>query len=168
MKSGAFFWKMLILKNISRWWKIMKNLLGLIWVRTVWHSDGIPEGFFSKKLILKNISRQPKKIMKNPPACKESNESYWLFKWEGNLKQLLLTSSFNYTINFNPSRKIQDRIVCRETLVWATRNVCEIWFPTMSHFNKCRFRRARQSPVRLRNSKLCSVSSLTIIEYSSD
>ena len=27
------------------------KMSGLIWIQTVWHSDGIPERFFSKKLI---------------------------------------------------------------------------------------------------------------------
>ena len=41
-------------------------------------------------------------------------------------------------------------------------------FPTMWHFDKCRLGRALQPPVKLRNSKWCSVNSLTIIEYSND
>ena len=39
-----------------------------------------------------------------------------------------------------------------------------MWFPTMWHFDKCRL----QPPFKLRNSKWCSFSSLTLIEYSSD
>ena len=43
-----------------------------------------------------------------------------------------------------------------------------MWFPTMWHFDKYRLRRACAASFKLRNSKLCSVSSLSIIEYSSD
>ena len=42
------------------------------------------------------------------------------------------------------------------------------WFPTMWHFDKWRLRRACAASFKLRNSKWCSASSLTIIEYSSD
>ena len=38
-------------------------------------------------------------------------------------------------------------------------------FPTIWHFDMCRLRRASAAPVKLRNSKWCSVSSLTVIEY---
>ena len=31
------------------------------WIKSVWHSDGIPERIFTKKLILKKISRRQKK-----------------------------------------------------------------------------------------------------------
>ena len=41
-------------------------------------------------------------------------------------------------------------------------------FPTMWHFDKCRLIKPVQPPLKLSNSKWCSVSSLTIIEYSSD
>ena len=43
---------------------------------------------------------------------------------------------------------------------------CDMWFPTMWHFDKCRFRWA--CPFQLRKSKWYSVSSLTLQEYSSD
>ena len=43
---------------------------GLIWIQTVWHSDGIPERFFVKVNFLKKIHRQ-QKSMQNYPACKE-------------------------------------------------------------------------------------------------
>ena len=36
------------------------------------------------------------------------------------------------------------------------------------HFDKCRLRQACAAPFKLRNSKWCSISSLTLIEYSSD
>ena len=36
------------------------KMLALIWIQTVWHSDGIPRRIFLKKLILKKISRQQK------------------------------------------------------------------------------------------------------------
>ena len=42
---------------------------GLIWIQTVWHSDGIPERLFLQKLILKIHKQQ--KSMQNYPACKE-------------------------------------------------------------------------------------------------
>ena len=42
------------------------------------------------------------------------------------------------------------------------------WFPTMWHFDKCRLRRACAASFKLRNSKWCSVSRLTTIEYSSN
>ena len=32
-------------------------MLVLIWIQTVWHSEGIPEIIFQKKLILNKISR---------------------------------------------------------------------------------------------------------------
>ena len=41
---------------------------GLIWIQTVWHSDGIPERFFFFKL--KKIHRQQKN-MQIYPECKE-------------------------------------------------------------------------------------------------
>ena len=43
---------------------------GLIWIQSVWNSDGIPEGFF-EKVILKITSRRQKKNMKNFAAYKE-------------------------------------------------------------------------------------------------
>ena len=43
-----------------------------------------------------------------------------------------------------------------------------MWFPTMWHFDKCSLGRASATPVKLRNSKWCSDSSLLFIEYSSD
>ena len=44
---------------------------------------------------------------------------------------------------------------------------CNMWFPTMWHFDMNRHKPV-QPPFRLKNSKWCSVSSLTLIEYSSD
>ena len=41
-----------------------------------------------------------------------------------------------------------------------------IWAITMWRFDKCRLRRAWKSPFKQRNSKWCSVSSLTLIVYS--
>ena len=38
------------------------NMLALIWIQTVWHSDGIPETIFQKNLILKKISRRQKSV----------------------------------------------------------------------------------------------------------
>ena len=53
-------------------WCLMQTVLthktwGLIWIQTVWHSDGIPERIFGKKLNLKKKkkSADDKKNMKN-------------------------------------------------------------------------------------------------------
>ena len=43
-----------------------------------------------------------------------------------------------------------------------------MWFPTMWLFDKADSDEPVQPPFKLRNSKWCSVSSLTVIEYSSD
>ena len=43
-----------------------------------------------------------------------------------------------------------------------------MWFPSMWHFDKCRPRRACAASFNFRSSKSCSVSSLTLVEYSSD
>ena len=60
---------------MSEEWNFSKfnilSLSSLIWIQTVWHSDGIPKRFFWKKLILKNKSVEDKKNMQNYPACKE-------------------------------------------------------------------------------------------------
>ena len=44
----------------------------------------------------------------------------------------------------------------------------DMWFPTMWHFNMNRLRQAYAASFEARNSKWCSVSSLTLIEYSSN
>ena len=41
-------------------------------------------------------------------------------------------------------------------------------FPAMWHFDTCRLRQACAAPFSLRNLKCCLISSLTVIEYSSD
>ena len=44
-----------------------------------------------------------------------------------------------------------------------------MWFPTMWHFDKCRLKTSLSSPLlSFRGSKWCLVSSLTLLEYSSD
>ena len=43
-----------------------------------------------------------------------------------------------------------------------------MWFPTMWHLTSVDSDEPVQPPFRLRNSKWCSISSLTFIEYSSD
>ena len=43
-----------------------------------------------------------------------------------------------------------------------------MWYPTMWHLDKCRFRQPVQPPYYLRNTKRCLVSSLTVIAYLSD
>ena len=65
----------------------------------------------------------------------------------------------------------------RDLSLWQSRNV---WFPTMWHFDKgylefLSFKggctdssESVQPPLKLRNSKWCSISSLTLLEYSSD
>ena len=45
---------------------------------------------------------------------------------------------------------------------------CDMWFPTMWHFDRCRLRRACASSFKVTNSNCCSVSSFTVIEYSRD
>ena len=57
---------------------------------------------------------------------------------------------------------------CRHLHFVPTHLSREMWFPTTWHFDKCRLRRACVASFKLRNSKLCLVSSSTIIEYSSD
>ena len=44
---------------------------GLIWIQSVWHSDGIHD-FFFKKVDFEKISRR-QKSMKNLPGGKEAN-----------------------------------------------------------------------------------------------
>ena len=44
----------------------------------------------------------------------------------------------------------------------------DMGFPTMWHIDKCRLRLAYAASFKLRNSKCCSVSNLTVIVYSSD
>ena len=45
---------------------------GLIWIQTVWHSDGIPERIFQKREFLKNSANDKKHVDKQlnklPPA----------------------------------------------------------------------------------------------------
>ena len=40
------------------------KMSGLIWIQTVWHTDGITERIFLKKLILKKIQQKMKKACK--------------------------------------------------------------------------------------------------------
>ena len=44
------------------------NMLVLIWIKTIWHSDGITERLFLKTSILRNY--QTENAMRNFPACK--------------------------------------------------------------------------------------------------
>ena len=44
----------------------------------------------------------------------------------------------------------------------------DMWFPTMWHFDKCRLRQACTASFQLRSFKLCSDSSLTLLEYLGD
>ena len=44
----------------------------------------------------------------------------------------------------------------------------DMWFPTMWHFDKVDSDEHVQPPLKQKNSKWCLVSSLTVIEYSSD
>ena len=65
-------------------------------------------------------------------------------------------------------RKKNNANSCIKSVIKYAQMSREMWFQTMWHFDKRRLRRALQPPFRLRNSKWCSVSSLTFIEYSSD
>ena len=57
------------------WTQIRPNKMsGLIWIRTVWHSDGIPEGIFRKSWYKKN-QQTTKKNMKNYPVGNELSRS---------------------------------------------------------------------------------------------
>ena len=54
-------------------------------------------------------------------------------------------------------------------IYWNEYDISRVmWFPTLWHFDMCRLRRGSAAPFKLRNSKWRSVSSLTIIECSSD
>ena len=67
------------------------------------------------------------------------------------------------------ANKVQQSLVC---YVWHEKRLndlsLDMWFPTMWHFWSVDSDQTMQPSVKLRNSKWCSVSSLTLIEYSSD
>ena len=46
-------------------------MLGLIWIQTIWHSDGIPERIF-QKIYFSKISADDKKSMKNYEDAKST------------------------------------------------------------------------------------------------
>ena len=56
--------------------------------------------------------------------------------------------------------------VCRSIV--CKQMISKMWSPTMWHFDKCRLYEPVQPPFKLRNSKWCLDSSLTVIEYSRD
>ena len=49
---------------------------GLIWIQSVWHSNGILERIFWKNLFWKKKISRRRKIMKQNPACKELRVSF--------------------------------------------------------------------------------------------
>ena len=56
-------------------------------------------------------------------------------------------------------------IICDVMVIHMSR---DMWFPTMCDLTSVDSDEPLQPPFKLRNSKWCSISSLTIIEYSSD
>ena len=75
----------------------------------------------------------------------------------------LLKCSFHYVNNFCLFCDKQPKRTSKETHLSR-----DMWFPTMWHFDMNRLRRTCAAFFKLRYSKWCSVSSLTLIEYSSD
>ena len=47
-------------------------MLGLIWIQTAWHTDGIPQRFFLKKLIFKKSAGN--ESIQNYPVGKELSD----------------------------------------------------------------------------------------------
>ena len=68
-------------------WLYADKMSGLIFIQTVWHSDGIPARFILKKLILKKKIHRRQKSMQNYPACKELNRL--TSRWDGKAEILL-------------------------------------------------------------------------------
>ena len=92
-----------------------------------------------------------------------------IFEW----RQLSHTLAVNYCPIYHSLLPLALQARCvrisNNTMFKANLSLsCGMRFPTMQHFDKCRLRRASAAPSKLTNSKWCSVSSLTSIEYSSD
>ena len=71
-------WTKCLAEGHNTWWLLGSNLLtqghkmsDLIWIQTVWHSDGIPGRFFFEKVDFKKKIHRRQKSMQNFPACKE-------------------------------------------------------------------------------------------------
>ena len=64
------------------------KMFDLIWMRTVWRSDGIPESFFFQKSRFQKKSTDDKKSMKNYPAGKEFEIPLGGAVWKGETMQM--------------------------------------------------------------------------------
>ena len=106
------------------------------------------------------------RLARFPPMCTGTFCIYWSespVSWL--LMHLFWSSLFYYTTLHSYS---YDALVMQRLRLWHWFMSRAMWFTTMWYFDTCRPTRACAATSKLRNYKWCSISSLRVIEYSSD